>query len=707
MTGLFRQISALTWLVILHWRRSALVAGRSASNSVGRGAGLLLRLLFVAYMIRASASLGTGIHALPHDDRPGALMLSLWGVLAMAISAGSLALAPSFRGRPTPLRSPLLLILPVHFAARLFLSLAEFIIVLVALVGYFTQAVPSRPGAACGVAIALFGAGFLWGVVALRYAIARLSPLFVARAAQLAGILLLLVGYGCVATAPLLHPSLDGLWGRGPLATAARALGHRSHSVLPSLIALAASAAGAILVLWLLQRQGIEELDAAPMKAARNDGRPMTLAGTERLLSWREYGIRMLMFGVAVPTLLLSWFLFYAFYLHPKISEQIPPGILERVVGFLVVHMGATIVLARAARAADRDSRARPMLAALPLEPADTLNGKVTALEPFALAPLLAYLPLLVFVPSVSVAWRIAASGLGLILLSRAAPAVAFLTNGLGAPSAKSLGTSANLASLLLRFPLILVALTDSPFAAALALATLGAVSFEARRAGALCVRWLDDSADALARETPVWPALLVLAAFFALQAATLQFSSALFPGLPLNLQLPLGYAISGLALILMTFVGRRGLPPLQFFPARAAWLVAGALVGVASGTLVLGYGLLMQRFGVNASEPGFGETPNLAFACMAIFAAPLAEETFFRGWLQVAIGIELPARWRAGAFAIAAFAFAAVHPAPAFPVVFVFGLGAGWLFRRSGALLPGMIAHATHNAMAIFMAAS
>jgi membrane protease YdiL (CAAX protease family) len=91
----------------------------------------------------------------------------------------------------------------------------------------------------------------------------------------------------------------------------------------------------------------------------------------------------------------------------------------------------------------------------------------------------------------------------------------------------------------------------------------------------------------------------------------------------------------------------------------------------------------------------------------MAIFAAPLAEETFFRGWLQVAIGIELPARWRAGAFAIAAFAFAAVHPAPAFPVVFVFGLGAGWLFRRSGALLPGMIAHATHNAMAIFMAAS
>jgi membrane protease YdiL (CAAX protease family) len=686
-------------LVARHWRRSALVAGRSTGGKLGRGAGLLLRTIFFGYAIQMGLSLGASIHKLPREDRPAALGMSLLGVALMGFSAGLLSLAPGFRGRATPLRSPLLLTLPTRLAARLFLSFAELIALVVVPVAYLWAAVPSRPFAAAVVGSAVFGTAFLWGVVALRSGSIRLSPLLVARGAQLGGILLMLGGYGLLMVAAVAH-SVFSAWPQVPLAASLV----QRRSILPGLLQLTALCFAAGFALWILERTGIEELDATPIKAAKNDGRTMTLAGTERLMSWRESGLRMLLFGVAIPTGFLAWLL-YTLRQHPKF-EQVAPLLLERTVGFLVVHMGATLVLARASRAADRDSRASPFLASLPIDPADTLRGKVGALDPFALAPLLAFVPLGLFAPSLALVCRAAACCVGLLLLARAAPAVSFLTYGLGTPSARSLGTSANLASLLIRFPLLLVALTDSPFAAVLALATLAAVGFEARRAGALCVRWLDDAGDDLARETPVWPALLTLAAFFALQSATLQFAATLLPGLPLSLQIAAGYAVSGTALILMTIVGRRGLPTLRFFPERAAWLVAGSLVGIGSGVLAWGYSTLMRHFEVDVKESIFDGGPSLALGLMAIVAAPLAEETFFRGWLQEAIGVELPARWRGWAFVISAFAFAAVHPAQGFPVIFAFGLGAGFLYRRSGALLPGMIAHATHNAMAIFLGA-
>src|ERR1700722_19101859 len=128
MVEVLRQVSALSGLVVRHWRRSALIAGRSAGNTLGKSAGLLLRLLFVGYMAQACASVGAGIHALSREEQPGALVLSLCGVAAMALASGGLALAPAFRGRPTPLRSPLLATLPTRFAARLFLAFAEFAI---------------------------------------------------------------------------------------------------------------------------------------------------------------------------------------------------------------------------------------------------------------------------------------------------------------------------------------------------------------------------------------------------------------------------------------------------------------------------------------------------------------------------------------------------------------------------------------------------
>jgi len=81
--------------------------------------------------------------------------------------------------------------------------------------------------------------------------------------------------------------------------------------------------------------------------------------------------------------------------------------------------------------------------------------------------------------------------------------------------------------------------------------------------------------------------------------------------------------------------------------------------------------------------------------------AAPLVEEIYFRGWLQSALAERLQNR-SAWVVPLAAFAFASVHPASAFPVVFLLGLVTGTLYARTGVLGPSIVAHAVHNAVTL-----
>jgi membrane protease YdiL (CAAX protease family) len=95
-----------------------------------------------------------------------------------------------------------------------------------------------------------------------------------------------------------------------------------------------------------------------------------------------------------------------------------------------------------------------------------------------------------------------------------------------------------------------------------------------------------------------------------------------------------------------------------------------------------------------------FSWSESAAVGIAVIVMAPIAEEYFFRGWLQAAIEHDLPPNRKRWAFALAALAFVMAHVGSyGVPQLFV-GLVAGGLFAAGRGLGPAMIAHAVHNAL-------
>jgi membrane protease YdiL (CAAX protease family) len=182
------------------------------------------------------------------------------------------------------------------------------------------------------------------------------------------------------------------------------------------------------------------------------------------------------------------------------------------------------------------------------------------------------------------------------------------------------------------------------------------------------------------------------------------------------QVQSAVAYATAALVVLVLTFHGRRGLPPMTALPGRRAtpWLLAGVAAGLASGGLALGHGYLQQLREVHqvhrlplhelqrelvgapwASSHGVYTSAAIVF--MLVLVAPLVEETFFRGWLQNAIASDLPEAKRWLAPLLSAFAAAAVGPPGSFVSTLVMGLGCGVLYARSGAVGPAFVAHAVH----------
>lgn len=90
---------------------------------------------------------------------------------------------------------------------------------------------------------------------------------------------------------------------------------------------------------------------------------------------------------------------------------------------------------------------------------------------------------------------------------------------------------------------------------------------------------------------------------------------------------------------------------------------------------------------------------------------APLAEEIIFRGaiiraltkWWQERGKSNVSSEWFA--IIISAILFAAVHANPAqIPVALVFGILLGWLFVKTGSIVPGTIVHWINNSFAYVM---
>jgi membrane protease YdiL (CAAX protease family) len=468
---------------------------------------------------------------------------------------------------------------------------------------------------------------------------------------------------------------------------------------------MAALAVVAYGLVRVLERRGIDPLGASPSRQKRSSSR-LDAAGVERLLLRREQQTR---FWWVLYTLGLGVIAYFAFSARSLFHEDVPPLVgngWPYGLSFFIAYFGYLRAVTLAAAQAKRDLGARPFLASLPITPAATLLSKEPAIR-------LAVLPVLIwFVPPMftshlapELLWRVGVLAALLAVLCSLGPAVAFLTGGVGAPGAMS--TAMRFDWLLIALPFFATVAAPKPLAALPPLGAMALLTVEAHRAASRRVRWLDDAGDDLERETPVWRALLVFAIFMGLQSFTsllLGFgktSTAIVAGA--------AYLVSAIALVLLTRTGRVGLPPMRWIGARPWTIPLGLALGCATGLLGLGYSKLLERLELDVTFPQSpleGATPQASafFTAVIVLAAPLAEEMYFRGWLQPAIGSELPRRWKQLAFVLAAFAFAAVHPALSFPVIFALGLAAGWLYELSGGILAGICAHAAHNAVVTWL---
>ena len=101
-----------------------------------------------------------------------------------------------------------------------------------------------------------------------------------------------------------------------------------------------------------------------------------------------------------------------------------------------------------------------------------------------------------------------------------------------------------------------------------------------------------------------------------------------------------------------------------------------------------------LRSLGVDVQpDPSDGDV-RLVVVLVPIVLAPLAEEIFFRGWLQNAIEGELAEHRRWLAPLLAAFAFASLRTPMSFAPALALGLVTGLLYARTRSVAPGVAAH-------------
>lgn len=180
-------------------------------------------------------------------------------------------------------------------------------------------------------------------------------------------------------------------------------------------------------------------------------------------------------------------------------------------------------------------------------------------------------------------------------------------------------------------------------------------------------------------------------------------------------------YALIGLLLgrVRASEAGFRKVGLLPRWPRRdLRWGVLGGWVALGLGTAVsltihfiskwrgfeldtIGHSSLTQ-LGENFSVPLL-----ISLCISAIVMAPLIEEIVFRGLLQTSL-VRVMNGHRWPALVIASAVFSVIHwwvvPWHNLIVLFVLGLTFGYLYERTGSLLPPILAHAVFNAANIAM---
>lgn len=116
-----------------------------------------------------------------------------------------------------------------------------------------------------------------------------------------------------------------------------------------------------------------------------------------------------------------------------------------------------------------------------------------------------------------------------------------------------------------------------------------------------------------------------------------------------------------------------------------------------AFAALALGAQLQSQSIVPRLDVSGVGFA--LTFFAAAI-VAPIVEEIFFRGFVYAG----LRARWGvAGALLLSAVFFTALHfTLDLFVPIFILGVFLAWVYEKTGSLYPGILLHASNNAIAL-----
>ena len=452
------------------------------------------------------------------------------------------------------------------------------------------------------------------------------------------------------------------------------------------LTASAGVATASFVALWLAERCGFDRLDMPPSKV-----RP-SVGARARSIVWRQGG-RELSILLGLGLLALAVWL----CVHPERARS--PEVLLLVSRFLFVF-GATQLMVLASRSAAADQRARPLLCALPIGPAQWLTRRSSSLSDQQRPTmwLLSLLAALSLMHSFASTYRLIVSALALAVAVPGMIGAAYLAGGGPAPvSVRSV-----FAPQLILMPLFATVFEPSAVGATIALAACAAVSWEARRSASVMLRFWDDPADDIVRETAVWPALLALGAFFALQSFCAQSAS--------TLELAPGYAFAltflPAAALLALLIPRTSLQ-LSLWPRAhgVAYVLLGSAAGIGSGFLALE---LARQLPLSAPLPEavYSGGEWIAIMVTTLLVAPTVEEAFFRGWLQRALALQLPAAQRSWAFVLAAGAFALAHFGGYGVPQFVLGLLVGALFRSSGALLPSILGHCAHNLVVVLAGA-